>query len=95
MNMLTLGPVAVTLAPGQATTPQADAIWSNYAGGIMSTDRGCPLLPNGNQQAVEHAALLVGYNTSEHDVDYWILKNSWGLDWCVIHLCFGLRSVSS
>lgn len=81
MNMLTLGPLAVTISTGTEATPQASAIWSNYAGGVLSTEAGCPLLPTGVETVVDHAVAMIGYNTTEDGVDYWILKNSWGNSW--------------
>ena len=43
-----------------------------YSGGILDTsDCG---------DVLDHSVLLVGYGT-EKDVDYWIVKNSWGTTW--------------
>lgn len=45
-----------------------------YTGGIYDGD--CSSDPDD----IDHAVLIVGYS-SEDDVDYWIVKNSWGTDW--------------
>lgn len=61
----TQGPVSVAF---HAKTDFAD-----YNEGIYTTTN-CPTnKPN-------HGVTIVGYGT-ENDKDYWLVKNSWGLDW--------------
>lgn len=45
--------------------------WSSYTGGILSSNCGSTL---------DHCVQLVGYGTS-NNVDYWLVRNSWGADW--------------
>ncbi|CAL1545449.1 unnamed protein product [Lymnaea stagnalis] len=52
-------------------TPES---FQSYTGGIYS-DRNCT--PGG---IYDHVVQIVGYGT-EAGVDYWILKNSWGISW--------------
>ncbi|CAI5525146.1 unnamed protein product [Closterium sp. Naga37s-1] len=44
----------------------------SYSGGIF--DGNC----SGD---IDHAMLLVGYNRTDPDNPYWILKNTWGINW--------------
>jgi len=54
------------LAVAIASDPLMD-----YDAGIISKDKG---------KTLDHAVLIVGYGT-ENGVDFWIVKNSWGVAW--------------
>ncbi|XP_074270341.1 actinidain-like [Silene latifolia] len=47
--------------------------FDHYGGGIYDM----PLRWNYN----DHDLLLIGYGTDENGIDYWLLKNSWGIYW--------------
>jgi len=47
-----------------------------YTSGVYSSND-CSTSPDD----VNHAVLAVGYNTDQTSGDYWIVKNSWGIDW--------------
>ena len=60
------GPLAIALNANPLQT---------YSGGILDkTSSQCPV------SGINHAVTLVGYG-AESDVDYWIVKNSWGANW--------------
>lgn len=71
----------VSPQPGATTLPlsrspfflQVAPDFKAYAGGVYDNP-GCSTLP----EEVNHAVLCVGYGTTEDDIDYWIIKNSWG-----------------
>jgi cathepsin L len=46
--------------------------WQLYGGGLLD-------LPDCNSIDVNHGVLVVGYG--QDGSDYWIIKNSWGLEW--------------
>ncbi|XP_014292125.1 cathepsin L [Halyomorpha halys] len=61
----TIGPVSVAVKASSQS-------FQLYKGGIM-TDSGCG-------PELDHAVLVVGYGRASN-VDYWIVKNSWGPTW--------------
>jgi len=64
---LQTGPLAVAL--------NAMGSFKSYTGGIYI----CPAITSSNM--IDHAILLVGYDTDDTQGDYWILKNSYGSVW--------------
>jgi C1A family cysteine protease len=64
--------LAVVNQPVSIAVEADQSYWQNYEGGIVSSP-GC-----GTQ--LDHGVLIVGYGT-ENNVDYWIVKNSWGASW--------------
>lgn len=61
----TKGPVVVSIDAGG---------WNSYGGGIFDT---C-----GRDSVVNHAVVLIGYgHSTEHNKDYWYIRNSWGDAW--------------
>ena len=63
----TYGPVTIAF-------DASDWSFAHYSTGVY--------LSNTCQKNVSnHAALIVGYGTTEDNQDYWIIKNSWGQKW--------------
>jgi len=50
------------------------ANWQDYQSGVMSWEE-CAWV-----NELDHCVQLVGYNTNNNN-DYWIVRNSWGLNW--------------
>ncbi|CAF4878910.1 unnamed protein product [Rotaria sp. Silwood1] len=73
------GPVVVSFDCGERTgndtiLREVSQKFDHYASGIFDVP-GCPAYRNLN-----HNPVVVGYGT-ENGVDYWKIKNSWGVDW--------------
>ncbi|CAH1718834.1 unnamed protein product [Chironomus riparius] len=62
------GPIVVVIYASDSFT--------QYAGGVFS-ESDCP----NDMDSYNHAITVVGYGTDPDGGDYWIIKNSWGLDW--------------
>jgi len=75
-DVMTMNETAILLAvvnqPVSIAVEADQSYWQNYQGGIVS-DPGCGT-------ALDHGVLIVGYGT-ENNVDFWIVKNSWGASW--------------
>ena len=37
--------------------------------------------PGGCTDPLDHAVVVVGYDTTEEGQDYWLIKNSWSTTW--------------
>jgi len=63
----TLSPISVAIDAGHRSL-------QFYTGGIYYE-------PECNAMGINHAVLAVGYGTTFNNIDYWIVKNSWGTGW--------------
>lgn len=59
------GPLAVAINAGKLFT---------YQNGVVDELHCDPT-------ELDHAVFVVGYGTDDKGVDYWIVKNSWGVNW--------------
>jgi C1A family cysteine protease len=58
-----------------ATGLDAGNAFGNYKSGVYDT-----CAPNADNPKINHAVTVIGWGT-ENNVDYWLIKNSWGNTW--------------
>ena len=78
MEAVSKGPVAVLIDTDVYTG--ATGI-EHYRSGVITQ---CAKLNHLKQTDLDHAVLIVGYGSSTShgtNVDYWLVRNSWGPDW--------------
>lgn len=69
--------VAVKLGPVAASVTTSSKVFQFYKGGIISSPD-C----SGETSPVDSAVTIVGFGHDHHlNVEYWLVKNSWGLTW--------------
>jgi len=69
---LTLG--VGTFGPFSTCIDASGQAFMHYKKGVYSN-------PDCSKDYLDHAVLTVGYGTTRHGKDYWLIKNSWGAYW--------------
>jgi len=79
-NALNIGPVAIAIEADQYA-------FQSYSSGVLTGSCGSSL---------DHGVLAVGYgHDNSSNLDYWIVKNSWGRDWGMSGYVLLERHISS
>jgi len=67
-NLLSWGPLSICVDASN---------WQDYQNGVMTWEE-CAYI-----NLLDHCVQLVGYDASDENNQYWIVRNSWGTDWGV------------
>jgi len=79
-NALNIGPVAIAIEADQSS-------FQSYTSGVLTATCG---------DSVNHGVLAVGYgHDTASNLDYWIVKNSWGTSWGLSGYVYLERHISS
>ena len=74
MNCDDLKVAVATVGPISVAMDASETSFMSYSDGVYQPDEEC------STTRLDHALLAVGYGT-EDGVDYWLIKNSWGVSW--------------
>lgn len=89
---ITIGKNEDQLAEAVANIGPISVIIDSDHQSIQLYESGIYYEPRCDSNSLDHAVLVVGYDTDKNGKDYWIVKNSWGENWGIkgyIHMARG------
>ena len=63
----------IQVQPANVAVAAGNNVFQGYSSGIIDASLGCPT-------KIDHAVVAVGWGV-ENDVQYYIIRNSWGTGW--------------
>ena len=73
---------AVMQGPISAAIYSDQDVINSYSSGVIKDTDGCVVGDTAaGEDLLDHAVTIIGYNTDDQDLHYWIVQNSEGTDW--------------